>query len=87
MAKEGAEGAAAADWSAPAQEPVSPPPPARDTCGEPLSGMGRNDPSAPPPDGRTHEACRAIRAAGQPTGLFEALFGLPDKWPRSDKAW
>ncbi|MCX4580779.1 hypothetical protein OHB41_48265 [Streptomyces sp. NBC_01571] len=78
IAKERAERTAAADWSAPAQEPVPPPPPACDTCGEPLSGMGRNDPSAPP-DGRACEACRAIRAAGQPTGLFKALFGRPDK--------
>ncbi|MFJ8010026.1 hypothetical protein [Streptomyces fagopyri] len=81
IAKERAERTAAADWSqhAPAQEPVPPLFPACDTCGEPLHGMGRNDPSVPPPDGRTCEACRAIRAAGQPTGLFKALFGRPGK--------
>ncbi|MFI5816840.1 replication-relaxation family protein [Streptomyces sp. NPDC051643] len=66
----------------PAQpEPALPPAPPCETCGGPLKGLGGEDPSAPPRDGRTCEACRITEASRPPTGLFKALFGRQDKKP------
>ncbi|WP_405835034.1 replication-relaxation family protein [Streptomyces sp. NBC_01176] len=92
-ARERKEGpAAAGDWHQrpiPAQpEPAFPPPPPCGTCGGPLKNLGGEDPSAPPPDGRTCEACRITEAAQPPTGLLKALFGRQDKQPRNEPpAW
>ncbi|MEU0039869.1 replication-relaxation family protein [Streptomyces sp. NPDC006333] len=82
-AREREERRAAADegWGGPrvlAQpEPALPP---CQTCGGPLGGLGIDDPSASPPDGRNCASCRDVDAAIQPPmGLFKALFGRPDK--------
>ncbi|MET8291738.1 hypothetical protein ABZV80_42290 [Streptomyces sp. NPDC005132] len=88
--KEGS--AAAGDWSQrhiPAQpEPALPPPPPCQVCGSPLKGLGGEDPSAPPSDGRTCEACRIAEAAQPATGLFKVLLGRQDKHPRDEPpAW
>ncbi|MGW3633482.1 replication-relaxation family protein [Streptomyces sp. NPDC005122] len=85
-AQEKVQRSADADWNRPrvtAQpEPVLPPAPPCETCGGPLKGMGRDDPSAPPPDGRNCESCRSVVATpGPPASLFKALFGRQDKQP------
>lgn len=64
----------------PAQPELEPAPPPCQTCGGPLGGLGIDDPSAPPPDGRNCASCRDADATPQPPmGLFKALFGRPDK--------
>ncbi|WP_329295576.1 replication-relaxation family protein [Streptomyces sp. NBC_01455] len=64
----------------PAQPEPEPPRAPCQTCGGPLGGLGNDDPSAPPPDGRNCASCRYVNATTQPpTGLFKALFGRPDK--------
>ncbi|QIY66398.2 replication-relaxation family protein [Streptomyces sp. RPA4-2] len=82
-AQERKEGpATAGDWSQrhiPAQPQLAlPPDPPCESCGGPLKSLGGEDPSVPPPDGPTCEACRITEAAQPPTGLFKALFGRQD---------